>query len=182
MCRRVVQSVKFPMRCQNCRVTIDPDARVMTIPAGLVAIGAGTAQFVALVDLADLPSGTMLRVTRGDHDLLLVNGEGGICAIDDRCPHMAAPLSLGTLAGCVIGCPLHKGRFDLCEGGIVQFPTTGGLDPDGGYHAPWTPADAPPKAEPTDLKAMARAATRVRRLRYYPVRVVDDRIEVRLPS
>jgi hypothetical protein len=28
---------------------------------------------------------------------------------------------------------------------------------------------------------MARAATRVRRLRYYPVRVVEGRIEVRLP-
>ena len=94
---------------------------------------------------------------------------------------MAAPLSLGTLESCVVGCPLHKGRFDLCEGGIVQFPTTGGLDADGGYHAPWTPVDTPPKPEPTDLKAMARAATRVRRLRYYPVRVVDGRIEVRLP-
>jgi nitrite reductase/ring-hydroxylating ferredoxin subunit len=177
----VVQSVKFPLRCQNGRVTTNSDARLMTIPAGLVATGAAEAEFVRLADVADLPSGTMRRVTRGDHDLLLVNGESGICAIDDRCPHMAAPLSLGTLDGCVIGCPLHKGRFDLLEGGIVQFPTTGGLDADGGYHAPWTPPDAPPKPEPTDLKAMARAATRVRRLRYYPVRVVNDAIEVRLP-
>lgn len=177
----MVQSVKFPMRCQNGRMTTDPGTHVMTIPAGLVAIGAAGAEFVALADLAQLPAGTMLRVTRGDHDLLLVNGESGICAIDDRCPHMAAPLSLGTLEGCVIGCPLHKGRFDLCDGVIVQFPSTGGLDADGAYRAPWTPADAPPKAEPTDLKAMARAATRVRRLRYYPVRVINDRIEVRLP-
>ena len=170
------------MRCQNWRVTTEADVRVMDIPEGLIAVGTAGAEFEPMAELADLAPGTMLRVTRGDHDLLLVNGENGICAIDDRCPHMSAPLSLGTLDGCIIGCPLHKGRFDLCDGGIVQFPTTGGLDADGGYHPPWTPVDAPPKDQPTDLKAMARAATRVRRLRYYPVRVVNGRIEVRLPG
>jgi nitrite reductase/ring-hydroxylating ferredoxin subunit len=113
--------------------------------------------------------------------VLLIYGESGICAIDDRCPHMSAPLSLGTLDGCVIACPLHRGRFDLCDGSVVQFPTTGGLDADGGYHSPWTPTDAGPKPEPTDLKAMARAATRVRRLRYYPVRINGTSVEVRLP-
>lgn len=154
---------------------------VMPIPEGLTAIGAATADFEALAAAADLPAGAMLRVTRGDHDVLLVNGDSGICAIDDRCPHMAAPLSLGTLEGCVVSCPLHKGKFNLCDGQVVQFPTTGGLDADGKSHAPWTPAESPPKPEPTDLKAMARAATRVRRLRYYPVRVVDGWIEVRLP-
>ena len=36
-----------------------------------------------------------------------------------------------TLDGCVVACPLHEGRFDLCTGEPVQMPTTGGLDPDG---------------------------------------------------
>jgi nitrite reductase/ring-hydroxylating ferredoxin subunit len=68
---------------------------------------------------------------RGDLDLLLVHADCGVCLIDDRCPHMSAPLSLGTLDGCVVACPLHSGRFDLAGGGTVQFPTTGGLDADG---------------------------------------------------
>lgn len=157
------------------------DARLMAIPQGLVAIGAAAADFEPLADLADLPPGALLRVTRGDHDVLLIHGEGGICAIDDRCPHMSAPLSLGTLEGCVIACPLHRGRFDLCDGSVVQFPTTGGFDADGGYHLPWTPTDTGARPEPTDLKAMARAATRVRRLRYYPVRINGTSVEVRLP-
>ncbi|MEO8625399.1 MAG: Rieske 2Fe-2S domain-containing protein [Candidatus Limnocylindrales bacterium] len=159
----------------------DSDVSVMAIPTGLIAIGSATADFEPLAGLAELPVGAMLRVTRGDLDLLLVNSEKGICVIDDRCPHMSAPLSLGALDGCVVACPLHRGSFDLCDGSTVQFPTTGGLDADGGHHAPWTPSDSAPKPEPTDLKAMARAATRVRRLRYYPVRVDGGKIEARLP-
>ena len=59
--------------------------------------------------VAELPLGTMRRVTRGDLDVLLVHTPMGIAAVDDRCPHMAAPLSLGELDGFVITCPLHSG-------------------------------------------------------------------------
>ena len=153
----------------------------MPIPAGLTAVGTADAPFEVVATLDELPLGTTRRVTRGDLDLLLVNSGSGICATEDRCPHMSAPLSLGTLDGCVVACPLHKGSFDVCTGDIVQFPTTGGLDADGGYHPPWSPPEVPARSEPTDLKAQARALTRIRRLRYYPVRINGSSIEVRLP-
>jgi nitrite reductase/ring-hydroxylating ferredoxin subunit len=156
-------------------------ARIMEIPVGLEAVGTADAPFERVARLADLPLGAMLRVTHVDLDLLLVNTPAGICVTDDRCPHMAAPLSLGTLDERVVGCPLHRGKFDLATGDVVQFPTTGGLDADGAYHPTWTPAGSSPKPEPADLKAQARALTRVRRLRYYPVRVSGDEIEVALP-
>lgn len=124
----------------------------------------------------------MRRVTFGDRDILIARVDRGILATDDRCPHMSAPLSLGTLNGCVVDCPLHSGRFDLCTGETVQMPTTGGLDADGTYHGTWTPQGREARPEPTDLKAQARAATRVRRLRYYPVRIAGDRIEVAVPD
>jgi nitrite reductase/ring-hydroxylating ferredoxin subunit len=155
---------------------------VAPIPAGLQAPGTASATFLDVASIADLPPGAMLRVTRGDLDVLLANTEAGLVATDDRCPHMSAPLSLGRLDGCLVDCPLHSGRFDLATGETVQFPTTGGLDPDGGYHPPWSTPGSPPKPEPTDLKAQARAATRVRRVRYYPLRVVAGRIEVALPD
>jgi nitrite reductase/ring-hydroxylating ferredoxin subunit len=135
-----------------------------------------------VMSLEELAPGTMRRFTRGDWDFLVVRTEKGIAVTDDRCPHMAAPLSLGTLDECLVSCPLHKGQFDLETGDVVQFPTTGGLDAEGGYHPPWTPPGLPEKPEPTDLKAQARALTRVRGLRYYPVRIVDGVIEVQLPS
>ena len=154
----------------------------MDIPTGLQAAGTSGRPFEPLAALSELPPGSMLRVTRGDLDLLLAHTPAGVCVTDDRCPHMAAPLSLGTLDGCLVACPLHSGRFDLSTGDVVQFPTTGGLDADGRSHAPWSPPGSAAKPEPSDLKARARAATRVRRLRYYPVRLNDGMIEVRLPA
>jgi nitrite reductase/ring-hydroxylating ferredoxin subunit len=153
----------------------------MRIPNGLQAVGTSDSPFEAVAAIGDVPAGAMLRVTRGDLDLVLINTTLGLCAIDDRCPHMAAPLSIGALDDCVIGCPLHKGRFDLATGEVVQFPTTGGLDADGGYHPTWSPPGSDPKPEAADLKARARALTRIRRLRYYPVRVSGDHIEVCFP-
>ena len=132
--------------------------------------------------LAELPAGSMVRVTRGDLDILLVNTPAGLLATDDRCPHMSAPLSVGRLEGCLVDCPLHSGRFDLSTGEVVRFPTTGGLDADGQYHPVWFPDGTPPKPDPPGLKAQARALTRVRRMRYYPVRVSGDTIEVAFPD
>jgi nitrite reductase/ring-hydroxylating ferredoxin subunit len=139
-----------------------------------IAIDGGT--------LIDLPEGAMRRVSQGDLDVLIAHTPAGIVAVDDRCPHMSAPLSIGELDGCVVACPLHEGRFDLCSGDVVQMPTTGGLDPDGVYVPTWSPAGKDAKVDPPGKKAEARRLTRVRRLRYYPVRIVEGRIEITLPD
>jgi 3-phenylpropionate/trans-cinnamate dioxygenase ferredoxin subunit len=159
----------------------DPAPALLPTPAGLGAVGTADAPFEPVASVDELPPGALLRVTRGDLDVLLAHTEQGLVAVDDRCPHMSAPLSLGTLEGCLLTCPLHRGRFDLASGEAVRFPTTGGLDPDGGYHPTWTPPGSEPKPEPADLKARARALTRVRRLRYYPLRVRDGRVELAWP-
>ncbi len=155
---------------------------VHVFPAGLREPGTGGASFQPLLPAVDLAPGGMRRVTVGDLDLLVAYTPDGIVVVDDRCPHMSAPLSLGTLDGCVVACPLHEGRFDLCSGETVQMPTTGGLDADGKYHPTWSPAGREPKVDPPGLKAEARRLTRVRRIRYYPVRVVDGTIEAALPG
>ncbi|MBA3877678.1 MAG: hypothetical protein C0498_12275 [Anaerolinea sp.] len=151
------------------------------IPAGLTAIGADSAPFVRGLPVGDLSPGALRRVTFGDLDVLLAHTSLGIVAVDDRCPHMSAPLSLGELEGCVVACPLHMGRFDLASGDPVQMPTTGGLDPEGNYHPTWSPAGRDPKPDVPGRKAEARRLTRVRRFRYYPVRIADGVIEVAIP-
>lgn len=155
---------------------------IAPIPPGLAAPGSASARFHGLLDVADLPPGAHRRVSVDDLDLLLAHIPAGIVATDDRCPHMSAPLSLGVLDGCVVDCPLHRGRFDLSSGEPVQLPSTGGLDPDGGAHDPWATAGSEPKRDVPGPKVEARRLTRTRRLRFYPVRVVEGRIEVAIPA
>jgi len=155
---------------------------IAPIPPGLAAIGTAGAAFVPTIPADDLPLGALRRATFGDLDVLLAHTANGLVAVDDRCPHMAAPLSLGQLTGCVVDCPLHNGRFDLASGEPVQMPTTGGLDPDGLYHPVWAPPGRDPRPDPPGTKAEARRRTRVRRLRYYPLRIVGGVIEVAVPT
>ena len=163
-------------------MTSELAASAAPFPAQLTAPGTADAPWESLLDVAELPPGAMRRVTRGDLDVLLAHTTDGLVAVADRCPHMSAPLSIGTLEGCVVACPLHEGLFDLCTGDPVRMPTTGGLDPDGVYHPTWSPAGKEPKVDPPGKKAEARRLTRVRRLRYYPLRIVDGRIEVDVPA
>jgi nitrite reductase/ring-hydroxylating ferredoxin subunit len=159
------------------RMTANP----APFPAHLQAPGTDGTAFEAVLPVVDLPAGAMHRFSRGDLDLLLAHTTAGLVATDDRCPHMSAPLSIGDLDGCVVACPLHEGRFDLASGDPVQMPTTGGLDPDGRYHPVWTPGGRDGKPDVPGRKAEARRLTRVRRFRYYPLRVVDGVIEVAFP-
>ena len=155
---------------------------VAPIPPRLTAIGAARAPFQAVFPVWDLAHGAMRRVTFGDLDVLIAHTSAGLLAIDDRCPHMSAPLSIGVLDGCLIDCPLHSGQFDLTTGLATRMPTTGGLDAEGGYHPVWAPEGREPKPDPPGIKAEARRFTRVRRIRYYPLRIVDGTIEVAIPA
>ncbi len=149
----------------------------------LVAPGAADAPWQATVLVADLPAGSLRRVSFGDLDVLLAHTSAGIVAVDDRCPHMAAPLSIGELDGCVVACPLHSGRFDLLSAEAANMPNTGGLRPDGTYSPVWTAPGREQKLDLPSKKADARRLTRVRRFRYYPVRVsAHGLIEVRIPA
>lgn len=155
---------------------------IAPFPAALTAPGSASARFIAILPATELELGAMRRVSLGDLDLLIAHTPNGIVVVDDRCPHMSAPLSVGQLDGCVVACPLHEGRFDLCTGDPVRMPTTGGLDADGRYHPTWTPGGREGKPDVPGKKAEARSLTRVRRFRYYPVRLANGVIEVAIPS
>ncbi len=156
--------------------------QALRFPSQLQAPGTREADFEAIFALDELPPGAMRRITRDDLDVLVAHTDDGLVAIEDRCPHMSAPLSAGHLEGCITHCPLHQGAFDLRSGETVTFPTTGGLDADGQYRSTWTPPGTPPKPPTSDAKAQARALTRTRRLRYLPLRIRDGKVELVFPA
>ena len=91
------------------RATIGRVTAILPFPPTLLALGAGDAPFraddprggpAAGRDAARARSATSTSCSR--------TRTAGIVAVDDRCPHMSAPLSIGELDGCVVACPLHS--------------------------------------------------------------------------
>src|SRR5690242_9723764 len=46
--------------------------------------------------------------------------EGGIYAIDNRCPHMGFPLHQGSIKCGILTCHWHHARFELASGGTFD--------------------------------------------------------------
>jgi 3-phenylpropionate/trans-cinnamate dioxygenase ferredoxin subunit len=77
------------------------------------------------VDVAafeDVAPGTMLRVQVEGTDILLVNLEGSIRAMQGICSHEYFELDQGFLTGDSLTCALHLSRFDLDTGEALDPP------------------------------------------------------------
>lgn len=83
--------------------------------------------WIELVKRGELADGTMKQVIVEKREILVARVGDRYYAADNRCPHMGAPLSDGTLEGTVVTCPRHGSRFDLINGQVVQWLKTSGL-------------------------------------------------------
>lgn len=82
-------------------------------------------QFHRVATLTEIPPQSGQTVWVGKQAIALFNLNGKLYAIDDRCPHRGASLSLGMLAGERVLCPLHLFDFDLLTG---ECGAAGGLN------------------------------------------------------
>ena len=72
--------------------------------------------FVKAAQTGEVLPGKMKVVELGSENILLVNVNGTVHAIDDTCSHAYASLSEGELEGSELECPLHGAMFDLTTG------------------------------------------------------------------
>ena len=80
---------------------------------------------VDVCPLSELPPGS---VTAADIDgvrACVANVNGEVFAVQDRCPHLFANLSVGELNGGNIVCPWHDSEFDMRTGETKKWVPTG---------------------------------------------------------
>jgi len=77
---------------------------------------------VDIAALDDVEPGTMLRVQVDGTDILLVNLDGTVRAMQGICSHEYFELDQGFLTGDSLTCALHLSRFDLTTGQALDPP------------------------------------------------------------
>jgi len=84
------------------------------------------AGFEWVARLGDVPAGMLLAVrSAAGHEICLVNHDGDVSAVQDRCTHQAFPLSVGELLpDGTIQCAWHGARFDGETGCVCEGPAT----------------------------------------------------------
>jgi nitrite reductase/ring-hydroxylating ferredoxin subunit len=68
----------------------------------------------------DVPVGKMKHVEVEGLEILIANVEGKFYAVGDRCPHLNAKVSEGTLNKTIVTCPRHLSSFDVTTGRVIS--------------------------------------------------------------
>jgi nitrite reductase/ring-hydroxylating ferredoxin subunit len=82
------------------------------------------AMMVKVAELKDLPRGARKKIKVEDHNVLLLNHNGEIYAIDEKCTHLGCSLSKGKFMGNNFECPCHGAVFSIALGTVVKGPAT----------------------------------------------------------
>jgi 3-phenylpropionate/trans-cinnamate dioxygenase ferredoxin subunit len=105
----------------------------------------------------DLPVGGMKAMRLDGTGVIVYRLEDGFYATQSSCTHMFAPLSRGKVVkGCQVQCPLHRARFDIRTGEVVEW------------------ANFPPGVQ------LLNALRSEKALKTYPVSVVKGEVRVKL--
>ncbi|HEX2614964.1 MAG TPA: Rieske 2Fe-2S domain-containing protein [Nitrososphaera sp.] len=122
-------------------------------------------QFIDASDTKDVLPGKLKHVKIEEKEILLANSDGKVYALCDRCSHMNAPLSMGTLNGKVVTCPMHGARFDVTTGKKVGEPMAS------------DPSKFPEPVPESLQKMFARSAEIMSKVKTYDQQTYETRVE-----
>ena len=78
--------------------------------------------YVEVAKVEEIPSGKMKHIEFNGKEIMIANLDGKFYALNDRCSHTNAPLSMGHIQGNIVTCPMHGARFDITTGKKVSDP------------------------------------------------------------
>tara|TARA_Y100001968_G_C19166032_1_gene623246 strand:+ start:505 stop:819 length:315 start_codon:yes stop_codon:yes gene_type:complete len=70
----------------------------------------------------DIDEEDLIAWEYNDCKIAIYNTEKGFFATDLMCTHEEESMEDGMVIDCVIECPLHGGRFDICTGKALSAP------------------------------------------------------------
>ena len=80
-------------------------------------------EYVEVVKTTEIANRQMKHVEVNGKEILIAKIDGKFYALNDRCDHMNALLSMGNLANDnIVTCPFHGARFDIISGKKVKEP------------------------------------------------------------
>jgi nitrite reductase/ring-hydroxylating ferredoxin subunit len=79
-------------------------------------------QFIDIAKVDEISSGKIKHVEVNGKEIMLANVNGKFYALDDRCGHMNALLSMGNVTDNVVTCPFHGAKFDVTSGKKLSEP------------------------------------------------------------
>jgi nitrite reductase/ring-hydroxylating ferredoxin subunit len=81
--------------------------------------------FVKVADRNEIQSGKTKKVKLGKKEILIVNIGERFYAIQAHCTHRNGDLSMSSLDGTIVTCPVHGAKFDVTTGRVVSPPKMG---------------------------------------------------------
>lgn len=78
--------------------------------------------FVTVAGRDEIPSNGLIGRVVGEQAIVLVEQDGEIFALEDRCSHEEFPLSSGECDSGEITCVLHGARFNIVTGAPTALP------------------------------------------------------------
>ncbi len=79
-------------------------------------------QWIDACGIEDIDEEDLIAWEHDGRSYAIYNTVNGFFATDLMCTHEEESLEYGLVVDCVVECPLHGGRFDICTGEALSAP------------------------------------------------------------
>lgn len=73
-------------------------------------------EYIKIAEIKDFLKNQLQVFNAKGQEILVINVEGEVFAIENRCPHMRYPLFFGSLEGDTLTCGFHSAKFNVKTG------------------------------------------------------------------